>query len=272
MLWNRRKITRMLLVLFVSLSIVLCSSIELSYAYQKSSPADNQGPVAGLETFFQVVSDVRQAHFYFGFINQNDEIKSIPFPSSHPYEIIITDQNGKEVSRLSPSNNLTYAHISKKINPKESIKWKETWDFHDMEGNRLPSGLYKAKLKIPLARHEQISEHIVEMIDVEIPPEIYENNVFRNVHVSGRGGKYQISGKVSTAFSNYGYSLDEGHTEYKKMWLPIRRSKQEWVSFQFQLNIEKEQLPHSGMLNLLLFVDDENYTNALYIPLEYFSH
>jgi hypothetical protein len=105
------------------------------------------------------------------------------------------------------------------------------------------------------------------------PAKTYENDIFRSVTVSGKEGSYQINGQVSTNYSRYGYSLDEGHIEYIKKWVPIKKhvNHRAWIPFEITLNITKEQLPYSGMLNLLLFVDDHEKP-TLYIPVEYFNH
>jgi hypothetical protein len=103
-------------------------------------------------------------------------------------------------------------------------------------------------------------------------PKTYENDVFRNVTVSGEEGYYQINGLVSINYSKYGYSLDEGHIEYIKKWVPIKNNQNHgtWIPFQITISIPKEQLPYSGMLNLLLFVDDQE-KKTLYIPIAYFN-
>jgi hypothetical protein len=102
-------------------------------------------------------------------------------------------------------------------------------------------------------------------------PKTYENDVFRNVTVSGNGGHYKINGQVSTDYSTYGYSLDEGHIEYIKKWVPIKNNAnhEAWIPFEITINIAKQKLPYSGMLNFLLFVNDQD-KRPLYIPIEYF--
>lgn len=77
------------------------------------------------------------------------------FGSGQQFEVVITDEKGKEVYRYSDDKFFTLALIMKTINPGEAIKWQDEWDMTDKEGNKLTSGKYKAKIEIMVVQEDE---------------------------------------------------------------------------------------------------------------------
>lgn len=86
--------------------------------------------------------------FDFELFSHYAEPKDLYFSSGQQFELIITDEAGKEVYRFSDDKFFTMALVYKTIHPGESFKWQDTWDMTDKDGNKLTSGKYKALIQI----------------------------------------------------------------------------------------------------------------------------
>ncbi|HHW00425.1 MAG TPA: hypothetical protein GXX36_12830 [Clostridiaceae bacterium] len=86
--------------------------------------------------------------FDFELISHYTETKNLLFGSGQQFEITITDEKGEEVYRYSDDKFFTMAIVTKSINPGESLKWQDTWDMTNKDGEKLTSGKYKAKIDI----------------------------------------------------------------------------------------------------------------------------
>lgn len=86
--------------------------------------------------------------FDFEFMSHYTEEKEIQFNSGQQFEIIITDDQGKEVYRFSQGKGFTSALVYKSIIPGESLKWQDEWDMTDKEGEKLETGKYQARIKV----------------------------------------------------------------------------------------------------------------------------
>ncbi|HHW21510.1 MAG TPA: hypothetical protein GXX26_01330 [Clostridiaceae bacterium] len=72
----------------------------------------------------------------------------LTFSSGQQFELVITDEAGKEVYRYSDGKFFTLALINKTLNPGEILSWKDEWDMTDKDGIKLTSGNYKATINI----------------------------------------------------------------------------------------------------------------------------
>jgi len=99
--------------------------------------------------------------FNFELVNHYAEAKDLLFGSGQQFEITVTDEKDKEVYKYSDDKFFTQALVEISVNPGESIKWQDSWDMTNKEGEKLTSGKYKAKIKI-LAITEENDEKIDE--------------------------------------------------------------------------------------------------------------
>lgn len=102
-----------------------------------------------------------QVVFDFELMSHYTEAKELMFGSGQQFELVITDENDEEVYRYSDDKFFTLALIYKTIEPGESLKWQDTWDMTNKEGEKLTSGNYKAEITIIAA--EPDSDERIEL-------------------------------------------------------------------------------------------------------------
>ncbi|MFA5528119.1 MAG: BsuPI-related putative proteinase inhibitor [Peptostreptococcales bacterium] len=93
--------------------------------------------------------------FDFELMSHYTETQKLQLSSGQQFEIIITDEEDKEVYRYSDGKFFTLALVMKDIGPGETLKWQDEWDMTNKEGKRLTSGNYKAKIKILVLNEEE---------------------------------------------------------------------------------------------------------------------
>nr|WP_202710405.1 BsuPI-related putative proteinase inhibitor [Sporosalibacterium faouarense] len=86
--------------------------------------------------------------FDFELMNHYTDAIQLEFGSGQQYEIIITDEAGKEVYKYSEGKFFTMALVYKSISPGESLKWQDSWDMTNKKGEKLTTGKYKAKITV----------------------------------------------------------------------------------------------------------------------------
>jgi hypothetical protein len=74
-----------------------------------------------------------QAEFIITLTNNTKELKKLEFPTSQKYEIIVTDENDREVYRYSEGKMFTQAFEYALIKQGESIHWQELWEVPNEE-------------------------------------------------------------------------------------------------------------------------------------------
>lgn len=87
----------------------------------------------------------------FALTNHSDQTSKLQFSSGQQFEVVITDEKGKEVYRFSEGKLFTEALIYKDLKASQSIKWQDMWDMIDKDGEKLTSGKYTAEISV-LAR------------------------------------------------------------------------------------------------------------------------
>lgn len=106
--------------------------------------------------------------FDFQLINHHQQPKKLQLGSGQQFEVVITDEDGKEVYRYSDDKFFTLALVYETLQPGESLQWQDEWDKTNKEGEKLTSGNYKAEIRI-LAIEEDKAE--------EIPPEEWKTEI-----------------------------------------------------------------------------------------------
>lgn len=121
--------------------------------------------------------------FDFELMSHYTEPKNLLFGSGQQYEIIVTDENDKEVYRFSDGKFFTLALVSNTINPGESLKWQETWDMKDKDGNKLTSGKFKAEIivmALPETEGDTIEEgELKTVIEFELSDVEKKNEIIK---------------------------------------------------------------------------------------------
>ncbi|MEO3945708.1 Gmad2 immunoglobulin-like domain-containing protein [Gorillibacterium sp. CAU 1737] len=90
---------------------------------------------------------------------------------------------------------------------------------------------------------------------VEITPDIplYANPAFRVTSVTGKDGKYVISGQGRIFEAVMSYRVIDGTRVLLDKNLTLSSGAPSWASFRIELTVPKEQLPKDGTLHIELY-------------------
>lgn len=81
-----------------------------------------------------------------------------------------------------------------------------------------------------------------------------ENFFFRNIEVTGKGGKYKVSGEARPATGEFFYTVEDGHVQLIDETKGKTTSKYpEWETFKITISLDKDDLPKNGVLILNLY-------------------
>lgn len=86
--------------------------------------------------------------FDFELVNNFPVAKELQFGSGQQFEVVITDERGEEVYRFSDGKFFTMALIYKTIQPGETLKWQDSWDLTNKDGEKVTAGEYQAEIII----------------------------------------------------------------------------------------------------------------------------
>lgn len=134
--------------------------------------SDDQSIVKGkLETkgSYEITDD--KVILNFELMSHYAETKELKFSSGQQFEIVIMDENDKEVYRYSDGKAFTEALVFKTIKPGELLKWNDEWDLTNKEGNKLTEGEYKAEIKILVMEEDKGAieeEELTTIIDFSL--------------------------------------------------------------------------------------------------------
>jgi hypothetical protein len=106
--------------------------------------------------------------FSFELVSHYTESKELKFGSGQQFEVIITDEEGKEVYRYSDGKFFTMALLFKRINPGESMKWQDEWNITNKEGEKITSGKYKAQISVLVITEEKDEKIEKDQLTTEI--------------------------------------------------------------------------------------------------------
>lgn len=104
--------------------------------------------------------------------------------------------------------------------------------------------------------------------------EIMENEVFREINISGKDGEYKITGEAKVYEGLFYYDISDGHV-YLEEKTPVHTSEggPNWGNFNIELSLDKKNLPINGTLMLELYETSQKDGEAIHllsIPLEHF--
>lgn len=101
-----------------------------------------------------------------------------------------------------------------------------------------------------------------------------QNNAFRGIVVSGKGGQYTVTGEGRVFEATMSYAVEDGHYYLIEKNVQLDDGAPAWSPFKLDIAIPKHQLPSNGALTLELFeysAKDGTRINVLSVPLETFS-
>lgn len=93
--------------------------------------------------------------FDFELMSHYTEPQVLMTGSGQQFELTITNESGEEIYRFSDGKVFTMALLYKTLNPGESLKWQDTWNMTNKDGDKLTSGKYKAEIKILVSTEEE---------------------------------------------------------------------------------------------------------------------
>ena len=146
--------------------------------------------------FVDPVAGPEKAEFGLVLRNNGDIPLTFEFPTSQKYEITVLDSKKNKVYQYSDGKAFAQAFETLVIKPKESVKWKESWDY-SAEGKRMKEGEYTvtAKLKATSINGEDITD-LSLLKDVKTMYIPGENPVFKGIETEGGKGTYKVIGEA----------------------------------------------------------------------------
>ncbi|HAQ07368.1 MAG TPA: hypothetical protein DCR24_07555 [Bacillus bacterium] len=237
----------------ISLSIILllmAVAPALAVGEEQQAPSE----MRDFSFFVDTVAGPEKAEFGLVLRNNGDIPLSVEFPTSQKYEITVLDSKKNKVYQYSEGRAFAQVIETLVIKPKETVKWKESWDY-SVEGKRIKEGEYTviAKLKATAINREPITDSslLKDVKKMYIPG---ENPVFMQIKAEGSKGEYKVNGEARPIDGKFYYSVEDGHNELIRQTEVALGSKYpEWKSFTINLSIPSNKLPQNGSLILNLY-------------------
>ncbi|SEP82903.1 BsuPI-related putative proteinase inhibitor [Piscibacillus halophilus] len=219
-----------------------------------------------LEFTSEVEPSDEQVNFYMTLTNHSDETAEIAFSSGQQYEITVTDpDSGEVVYKFSEGMMFTEAIEYKELEPDESLKWEQSWDYKQ-NGEKVEAKDYEVRLELlPMTINGEKPDDLTPLIkeqtltvsnsDEQEQAESGSEDYFRNVQVTGENGQYKVKGEARVFEGSFHYVVEDGHHVYVEEQTVQTGGAPGWGTFDFQVNIDKEELPEHGVLTLVLYLD-----------------
>ncbi len=111
------------------------------------------------EKIFKTIGDykIKDGNMIFNFElkNNSSEDKILQFGSGMQFEITVKNEQDKEIYRYSDGKYFTQAIVCEEIKAGESIKWEDTWDMKNKDGEEISEGRYTATIEIlPIVKED----------------------------------------------------------------------------------------------------------------------
>ncbi len=206
-------------------------------------------------TFYVVPQAGPEAVEFAMFLRNEGEIPlNFEFPSSHIYDITVTDQSGREVYDYSKGRYFLQAFQSIRLQPQQTIINGEKWNCQ-FQGKRVPAGEYNVHVTLkPVRLNGDSLKKRAKLNDTQkfFVPE--ENTAFRKLMVSGTNGTYIVTGESNTKQDSFYYTVEDGHVEIiKERNMALKGGNQEWEPFKLDIHLPEKKLPVNGTLMLNLY-------------------
>lgn len=231
-------------------------------------------PIQSLETSVDIQAASDSADFFITVKNKGDEDVTLTFNSGQKFEIVVLDENNHQVYRYSSGKMFTMALQDIVIKSGEEKTWKDNWRYLNQEGQRVKPGDYKAIVSVVASKLNGKSigkDKLKAVKEFTIPA---QSTAFRNVKVSGKDGKYLVSGEARVFEASFFYAVEDGHDYIiKETVQTAKEGAPSWSDFEFEVNIPKEKFPENGVLLLVLYersAKDDSVVNTHQVILQEF--
>ena len=230
-------------LIFIVLSVVLISGCSLFQSDEATNqpPQEDQDKIE-LETTLQVKQESDKAVFELSLHNKSTALVNLPFSTTQEFEISVKDEQGKEVYRYSIDQSFLTALQNVPLNPGEALTWQEEWDY-TTNGQLVENGKYTAAAAITLHMDEFIHAPMITdsmitatqafTIDLE-QANPRQEDVFRQVEISGGYGQYTVTGEARVFEAMFGYAVSDGHVYYVEDHVMADKGAPDWGEIQLQ--------------------------------------
>lgn len=237
-----------------------------------------------LEFTSEVVPNEEEVLFKMALTNHTDETVKVSFSSGQKYEIVVTDaETGEQVYKFSEGMMFTQAIEEKEIEPGEALNWEQTWDYkqngekveakeYNVELSLLPMTINGEKPDKSLFSHQQTFK-VPNGEGAEEQAENDENDHFRNVAVEGESGTYKVQGEARVFEGSFHYTVEDGHNILINEQTVETPGEPGWNAFELEVSLGDDDLPKSGVLTLVLYLDGPDGEEAAhhFVTLENFN-
>ncbi|WP_423409679.1 BsuPI-related putative proteinase inhibitor [Heyndrickxia sp. MSNUG] len=259
-----RKISLLIMLLLIAVAPALAIGEEKQTVNQSD-----------FNFFIDPVAGPEMAEFELYLRNDGNEPISFEFPTSQKYEITVVNENKKKVYQYSDGKAFAQAFETLTLQPQQSIKWRETWDY-TTEGTRVKEGDYTVAAKLKAVsldgRPISVQRMLTDTKKMYVPG---ENPVFKGVQAEGSKGDYKITGEARPTSGKFYYTVEDGHNELISEAEIVPGSKYpQWKPFEIGVSISMEKLPQNGsvILNLYERSKDGKIIHAYPVLLERFNN
>lgn len=260
------------------LSIILITSFFLSACMEEEKK--NEKVTGEVSSQLNPALSIQQRNDGIDFLavveNLSNHTVTLSFNDSKMFDVSVTDSTNTEVFRH--SQGISYEQKPEKVQIKAGAShiWKTKWKVSAKERK---AGIYKVKAvftpsKISPGALKTEKLTIEETLTLQSGIGEVQNNSFRNIHFSGKDGKYTVSGEARVFEASFAYSVSDGHTVFVENHEQTSEGAPAWAPFSFTINIPGEDLPINGTLMLELFYfspKDGARTDLLAVPLQRFK-
>ena len=243
----------------------------------KEGKIDNKGQVTSqLNPLLSIQQRNDGIDFLAVIENQSNHTVTLSFDTSKMFDVTVLDSANKEVFRHSKGKKYLEEIEEVQIKSGSSHIWKTKWK---LPAVKRKAGIYKVKaVFLP----KKISPGTVKTENLKVDETLIlqsgmgemKNNSFRNLHVTGRDGKYKVSGEARVFEAAFSYIVTDGHDVYIENHEQTAQGAPAWAPFSFDINLSEDDLPVNGTLMVELFYfspKDGEKTDILAIPLQTFK-
>lgn len=245
---------------------ILCLLLIIGFSIPAT--VHGQKPQPNLDFTIHVSAGPEKSEFELVLTNKEQKPVTLEFPTSQKYEIIVKDplNNNNEVYRFSKHKSFAQAIQTITLEPMQSLKWTEEWDYHT-NGQRIKEGKYSVSARLtatrvndlPLKKNQQLKSSANLIVQKENP-------IFQNVKVTGKNGNYIVKVEVRPHQRNFYYSVEDGHN----ILVPENRLESKskypaWSKFSFRVSVPKDSLPDNGTIVLNLYEKSNQDDLMLYV-------
>lgn len=243
----------------------------------KEGKNDTKGQVTSqLKPFLSIQQRNEGIDFLAVVENHSNHTVTLSFDTSKMFDVTVLDSANKEVFQHSKGKKYMEESEEVQIKSGSSHIWKAKWK---LPAVKRKAGIYKVKAvflpnKISPGSVKTENLKVEETLILQSGMGDMKNNSFRNLHVTGRDGKYKVSGEARVFEAAFSYTVTDGHDVFIENHEQTAQGAPAWAPFSFDINISEDDLPINGTLMVELFYfspKDGEKTDLLALPLQTFK-